>query len=96
MPGIRTMVSGASSTLANSEQYLAITGHQPPHTPPTAKDYTSAGLPWFDYYSDSKALVGSDTLGKLTSVAAKVIEKGKDCCRTTNRFIQNCQDNQQR
>ena len=43
--------------LANSAQYLAIMGHQPPHTPPTAKDYTSAGLPWFDYYSDSKALV---------------------------------------
>jgi len=63
--------------LANSEQYLAITGHQPLHTPPTAKDYTSAGLPWFDYYNDSKALAGSDTLGKLTSVAAKVIEKGK-------------------
>lgn len=63
--------------LANSAQYLAITGHQPPHTPPTAKDYTSAGLPWFDYYRDGKALAGSDTLGKLTSVAAKVIEKGK-------------------
>ncbi|MEW8029117.1 MAG: hypothetical protein AB2806_15465 [Candidatus Thiodiazotropha sp.] len=63
--------------LANSEQYLAITGHQPPHTPPTANDYTSAGLPWFDYYSDGKALSGSETLGKLTSVAAKVIEKGK-------------------
>ena len=63
--------------LANSAQYLAITGHQPPHTPPTANDYTSSGLPWFDYYSDSKALAGSDTLGKLTSVAAKVIEKGK-------------------
>ncbi len=63
--------------LANSEQYLEITGHQPPHMPPTADDYTSAGLPWFDYYDDSKALAGSDTLGKLTSVAAKVIEKGK-------------------
>ncbi|MDH3979641.1 MAG: hypothetical protein OEU91_03910 [Gammaproteobacteria bacterium] len=63
--------------LANSEQYLAITGHQPPHEPPTARDYTSAGLPWFDYYDDSKALSGSDTLSKLTSVAAKAIEKGK-------------------
>jgi hypothetical protein len=63
--------------LANSAQYLAITGRQPPHTPPTAKDYTSAGLPWFDYYSDSEALAGSDTLGKLTSVAAKMIAKGK-------------------
>ena len=63
--------------LVNSEQYLAITGRQPPHAPPTARDYTNAGLPWFDHYSDSKALAGSDTLGKLTSVAAKVIEKGK-------------------
>lgn len=63
--------------LANSEQYQLITGHQPPHKPATAKDYTSAGLPWFDYYNDSKALPGADTLGKLTSVAAKVIEKGQ-------------------
>ena len=63
--------------LANSAQYLEITGHQPPHVPPTADDYTSAGLPWFDYYDDSKALAGSDTLGKLTSVGAKVIEKGE-------------------
>jgi len=62
--------------LANSEQYLAIKGHQPPHKPPTAGDYTSAGLPWFDYYDDSKALSGSETLSKLTSVASKAIEKG--------------------
>ena len=63
--------------LANSAQYMAITEHQPPHKPPTADDYTNAGLPWFDYYNDSKALAGSDALGKLTSVAAKVIEKGE-------------------
>ncbi len=63
--------------LANSGQYQAITGHQPPHKPSTARDYTSAGLPWFDYYDDSKALPGSDALSKLTSVAAKIIEKGK-------------------
>lgn len=63
--------------LANSEQYQAITGHPPPHQPATAKDYTSAELPWFDYYNDSKALPGVDTLGKLISVAAKVIEKGQ-------------------
>ena len=62
--------------LANSEQYRAITGHNPPHKPATTKEYTTAGLPWFDYYSDSKALAGSETLSKLTSVAAKTIEKG--------------------
>ena len=62
--------------LANSEQYQAITGRRSPHKPPTASDYTSAGLPWFDYYDDRKALTGSEALSKLTSVAAKVIEKG--------------------
>lgn len=63
--------------LANSEQYQAITGHNPPHQPPTAKNYTQAGLPWFDYYGDGEALGGSDALSKLTSVAAKFIEKSK-------------------
>ena len=63
--------------LANSAVYQAITGHRPPHKPPTAKAYTEAGLPWFDYYSDDKALPGAGTLSKLASVAAKVIEKGK-------------------
>jgi hypothetical protein len=63
--------------LANSMQYQKITGQLPPQKPATAKDYTSAGLPWFDYYDESKALPGSNTLSKLTSIAAKVIEKGK-------------------
>jgi hypothetical protein len=63
--------------LANSEMYHAITGHVPPHQPPTAKDYTQAGLPWFDYYSDASALSGAETLAKLTSLGAKVIESGK-------------------
>ncbi|MCP5410098.1 MAG: hypothetical protein H6963_12495 [Chromatiaceae bacterium] len=70
--------------LANSEQYQAITGHQPPHKSPTSRDYTSAGLPWFDYYNDSKALPGSDTLSMLTSVAAKMIEKGKGVMSDNN------------
>jgi hypothetical protein len=63
--------------LANSAVYQAITGQKPPHKPPSAKEYTNAGLPWFDYYSDKMALPGTDTLSKLTSVGAKMIEKGK-------------------
>ena len=63
--------------LANSTIYQAITGHRPPQPPPTAKDYNQVGLPWFDYYSDGKALPGSGVLGKLNSLAAKVIEKGQ-------------------
>lgn len=41
-----------------------------PASPPTAKEYTEAGLPWFDYYDDNlKALKGSRKLKKLKSVA---------------------------
>ncbi len=64
--------------LANSEQYQAITGHAPPTKPPTAKQYTDAGMPWFDYYSaDSVALQGSKKLAQLDSVAANEIKLGK-------------------
>lgn len=63
--------------LVNSEVYQAITGRRPPQKPPTAKDYTEAGLPWFDYYSDKKALPGAEILSKLGSIGAKMIEKGK-------------------
>jgi hypothetical protein len=61
--------------LVNSEQYHEITSHLPPHKAPTAADYTKAGLPWFDYYGDQKILPGARLLSKLTSVAAKVIQK---------------------
>ena len=42
----------------------------------TASEYTSANLPWFDYYDDSEALGGSAVLSALTSVAAKSIASG--------------------
>jgi hypothetical protein len=38
-------------TITNSEQWKNITGEHPPTLPPSAKDYTKAGLPWFDYYA---------------------------------------------
>jgi hypothetical protein len=59
--------------LANSVQWKAITGKNPPTFPMTAKDYSEHGLPWFDYYSDLKPLPGSKILNKLKSV----FEKGK-------------------
>ncbi|RMH11355.1 MAG: hypothetical protein D6698_16470 [Gammaproteobacteria bacterium] len=61
--------------IANSATYETIVGRKPPHEPPTAKEYTAAGLPWFEYYADTKTLEGSNILGGLTSLAAKVIEK---------------------
>jgi hypothetical protein len=63
--------------IANSMVWRSVTGTNPPSPPPTSKEYTQAGLPWFDYYSDSlKAVDGSDVLAKLDSVAAKGAKKG--------------------
>jgi hypothetical protein len=61
--------------ILNSMQYLEATGRNPPTKAPTAKDYASAGLPWFEYYSDAPALGGSSALAGLTSVAANWVGK---------------------
>src|SRR4029077_7162760 len=62
--------------LVNSSTWHAITGQNPPTRPPTAKDYTRAGYPWFDYYdAEQKALNGSSTLTSLKSVLTMVHEK---------------------
>ncbi len=61
--------------IANSMVWSSITGSQPPTTPPTAKEYTEAGLPWFDYYDDSNALNGSSILQKVKSVTQLGREK---------------------
>jgi hypothetical protein len=80
--GIKAWDTSASSRcfvhIVNSTQYLHLTGSKPPMQPPTAKDYTKAGLPWFDYYdAELKALGGSKKLAWLDSVAAKIVKKGK-------------------
>lgn len=65
-------------TLANSTQWMAITGRQPPTRPPTARRYTEAGLPWFDYYdADREAIEGSAQLAGLASVAETGQDKGE-------------------
>ena len=64
--------------LVNSEQFHSITAQAPPQPPATAKDYTQAGLPWFDYYDhDRKALAGAAPLAGLDSLAAKMIKVGQ-------------------
>jgi hypothetical protein len=56
--------------LCNSLVWQSITGEHPPYPPPTAKSYSEAGLPWFDYYRDDvEALPGSNTLAELKSVS---------------------------
>lgn len=63
--------------LANSLVWRAITSSDPPTTPWTAKEYTRAGLPWFDYYDDAaSAVAGSLDLQGLKSVATMGKEKG--------------------
>ena len=64
--------------ILNSVQFFDVTGAKPPSKPPTAIEYTEAGLPWFDYYGgDLKALEGAEKLAGLDSVAVKKLKKGE-------------------
>jgi hypothetical protein len=57
-------------SLVNTTQWMTVTGTPPPSEPPTARDYTAHGLPWFDYYGgDARAVAGSSKLRGLASVA---------------------------
>lgn len=63
-------------TIANSVTWKAITGEVPPTMPPTAAEYSKAGLPWFDYYgADLTALGGALKLKNLKSVVTLGKEK---------------------
>lgn len=56
----------------NSRQWHQVTGGAMPYPPVPASEYTEAGLPWFDYYDETKiAIAGSDTLAGLESVAER-------------------------
>jgi hypothetical protein len=72
MPPARCFV-----TILNSADWQAVTGEAPPTRPPTSREYSRAGLPWFDYYADRRALAGSTTLGRLKSVFTLGRQKGK-------------------
>jgi hypothetical protein len=65
--------------LANSLVWRAVTGDDPPTKPPTAAEYTRAGLPWFELYGvDLKALAGAPLLAGLESVAQMAARKGEE------------------
>ena len=64
--------------ILNSVQFLQVSGAAPPAKPPTARDYTEAGLPWFEHYGgDLTALDGARKLAGLDSVAAMTLKKGE-------------------
>ena len=66
-------------TIANSSQWMAITGERPPTVSPTAKQYTTAGLPWFEWYGGGVAAVdGAEKLKSLASVAQLGKTKGEE------------------
>lgn len=62
--------------LLNSAQWTAATGLPTPSQPPTAADYTNAGLPWFEHYGET-ALDGAAKLRGLDSVATKSVKLGQ-------------------
>lgn len=55
--------------LCSASQWRAITGEEPPVTPVSARAYTEAGLPWFDYYdADAADLPSSQSLSDVKPV----------------------------
>ena len=43
-----------------------------PHAPPTAKQYTAYGFPWFDYYTDGPSVKPTRALQKVKPVSAEL------------------------
>ena len=65
-------------TLLHAKDWRTITGDAAPNQPPTAKEYSKARFPWFDYYSENaEAIAGSPILGALDSVVAKGNKNGE-------------------
>lgn len=65
-------------SLVNSIQWLAITSERPPTKAPTARDYTRAGLPWYDYYGgDQVALKATKKLSAVSSISKIGNAKGE-------------------
>jgi hypothetical protein len=60
-----------------SKRSVVVTGDAPPTTPPTAAEYTRAGLPWFEYYSEGQSVLkGSSMLAGTKSIAEWAAEQG--------------------
>jgi hypothetical protein len=70
-------VSRCFVTIVNAALWPSLTGETPPTVPPTAAQYTKAGLPWFEYYDPGAvALPGSKALAEVKSVKALSEVKG--------------------
>ncbi len=73
--------------IVNSKVWRQVTLTPPPMKPPTAKQYTKAGLPWFSYYDDQLTeLDSTEPLERLLSVntlkrlwTGKQLDGNKSC-----------------
>jgi hypothetical protein len=66
-------------TLANAQQWLSITGEEPPMSPISSEEYTDAGLPWFDYFDeDKKSIEGAEAFNDIKSIKDIYKQKIKD------------------
>ncbi|MGJ4940629.1 hypothetical protein ACQR1W_08670 [Bradyrhizobium sp. HKCCYLS1011] len=73
-------------TLLHAKDWKSVTGENAPHHPPTAREYSEAGLPWFDYYGCDQALLPG---GKML---ASIASGGELFKKKTGTAIPNCED----
>lgn len=74
--------------LLNSNEYLQVTGENPPTKPLTPREYSRYNYPWFDYYDDGAVLSGSEKLSKIESVGALQIKKDENVLIDNSSFNQ--------
>jgi hypothetical protein len=73
-------------TLLHAKDWKSFTAENAPDHPPTARQYSKAGLPWFDYYGcDQAALPGGKMLASIASV-------GRLFKKKTGAKLPNCED----
>jgi hypothetical protein len=73
--------------IANSIAWKAMTGEKPPTDPPTAEQYNSMGLPWFDCYdADAKMLNDSAGMLEVRSVAQMSAQKAENVLPENRSF----------
>ena len=66
-------------TLANAEQWLSITGEEPPMSPISADEYTESDKPWYKYSDEDKnSIEGAEALSDIKSIKDIYKEKIKD------------------
>ncbi len=73
--------------LINSAQWAQYAGSPPPTVAPSAADYTRAGLPWFDFYSDRPSLEGGSRFADIQTVLELGSQKGESPLDGNESFV---------